>query len=110
MSSTTSRKGSGSGSITCTADGERTLESYLWDDLPAPIRDALLAAGELEDAASHKPPLVVLVKPSGRHGWHCVLPTPVLRALSDAYDADVVVSRIDGRTARVWFDRVGITL
>lgn len=87
------------------------VEWFLWDKTPQTVRDALMASGHFDDMAIGKPAVVLLVTPSrDSSGWHEMVPHALLTALERSYDRDAVIYDVDHKTARVWFDVVGITL
>ena len=81
-------------------------EWYRWSDLPKDIQNILHP--EMEDASAAGPPLVCLCDPDNVDK---VLPSPVEESLGRAYHRRVNLNGIlDGRTAIVWFNVVGIML
>lgn len=102
-------KRSRSKTVGCSAAGH--IDCWEWIDTPEAIREELIRSGKMEDAAQRKAPLVLCVEPTnGNRGWHTIIPSPFLRKMTEAYDRDEVVYGVFGKTIRVWFDVVGITL
>lgn len=87
-----------------------SVEFWTWSDAPEWIKDFCVESGKLDGASRRQEPLI-MVFPRNTAAFDHV-PIPVLDRLNGTHNRVVTLSAVDkeNRTARVWFDVVGITL
>lgn len=86
---------------------------YTWDTLPSNLRTTLTSFMRDNNAAVRKSALLLVTNfPKGckLKKWHSVCSPALWKTLTGAFRAETLLYDIEGKTIRVWYDKVGITL